>query len=678
MDEISSMKEKITNIFETNDKVLQVLQKCEAINNSDEAHGRRIHDLKDSLQRLRKRTQERHNEFQELEEMTRDLGPKLERAATIMRTYKDVVNRDGRRSEDLNIKVDRSESNLQPIVGSPLRRDKSLHGLAKSPGTAISSLTRPALKKKYEHAIEQPDHMQQKGQQPMDTMLQDKIDLTTAIKEMADRAKTELLKGEEEKLPRGDGPDTVLCLDTSGSMKGTAFWEMISLATQFVDGIRRIYHDKRIDVKENIAVSTFGKKPGVPIHLTNQYNKVTEVLTSLKPEGPSPLLEGIYMALAASKGNTTGKQYPPGMNGIIFGARIILISDGKVTPDQWRLNEDMTDLDDIEASNLVNSNITAASDLLRSYGNTLYLVPVGDYTEGPLQRIASLSGGEVIKNQDINRLINHALFHFVAALLVDEGRSIQQHVDLEGFFRSNIGIRTTNPGEQGFDQDMMDVLTLALKFNERRGKGHDFLNIKGNVIVFEEVNSYMLCIGTRVRRNPTRKWTEADHVGPGTIVNHVSDSEVLVLWDCGCLDVCRYVLGIHDVIAVNEKKILAAGKDVGVGCTVKRGRDWTFGDEDGGIGAVGVVCIVCYEERVLVRWPNKKLKIHRFGADGRFEVELMPGHRSTSSTSVLPPRMKDGYREDKPKETNTEMTDEDMKCLNLEVGASRYIEDQSD
>ncbi|XP_033749220.1 uncharacterized protein LOC117333912 [Pecten maximus] len=566
MDEISSMKEKITNIFETNGKVLQVLQKCEAINNSDEAHGRRIHDLKDSLQRLRKRTQERHNKFQELEEMTRDLGLKLERAATIMRTYKDVVNRDRRQSEDLDIKVDGRESDLQPIVGSsnsPLRRDKnmtksvnvtpkykeqmtlsepyishksidehrrkqmvtftddsdkhfadrqqssqiwkdglfssnenvedstshvlqsaaeipvnnsdlkqkltknaddyyenksemskrrnkqkanvnknencavgndvevvpsnitdgtkdedmmkqevSLHGLAKSPGTAISrSLTRPALKEKYEHAIEQPDHMQQKEQQPMDTMLQDKIDVTTAIKEMADRAKTELLKGEEEKLPRGDGPDTVLCLDTSGSMKGVAFREMISLATKFVDGIQRV--SQQTDIKENIAVSTFGKKPGVPIHLTNQYNKVTEVLRTLKPEGQSPMLEGIYMALAASKGNTAGRQNPTGINGIIFGARIILISDGKVTPDQWRLNEDMIDLDDIEATDLVNSNMIAAINLLRSYGNTLYLVPVGDYTEGPLQRIASLSGGEVIKNRELDRLIQHAQFHTI-------------------------------------------------------------------------------------------------------------------------------------------------------------------------------------------------------------------------------------------------------------------------
>jgi len=45
------------------------------------------------------------------------------------------------------------------------------------------------------------------------------------------------IPGALNKPPRGRGPDTVICLDTSGSMAGEPFRKMISIAQEIVEGL---------------------------------------------------------------------------------------------------------------------------------------------------------------------------------------------------------------------------------------------------------------------------------------------------------------------------------------------------------------------------------------------------------------------------------------------------------
>lgn len=474
--------------------------------------------------------------------------------------------------------------------------------------------------------------LQQDKPQSMVRNSKDSVEWNTLIKKLTDRVKTEILKGEAEKRSRWEGLNTVLCLDTSASMEGAAFEEMISVALRFVDGIQ--IASRRLEMKENIGVSTFGKNSSVLLHLTNEYDKVKEVLMSLKPEGPSPMLTGIYMALAACKGNAGSAT----LNGLHICGRIILISDGKGTPDQWRLSEDIVDNNDPKTKYLVNSNIVTAGKMAQSSGNAVYVVPVGDYLEGPLERVARLSGGEVIRSHELSRLIQYNELLYAAGEYTFEGLTNGQHNNMEAFLRYSLGITATAQREQNFDQKRMDVLTLALKLSDRMQKMITYKSEGGAVIIdYEEVNSYMPYLGSRVRLNHNLK--QSTHMKTGTVVNHYSDRKVEVQWDCGCNDYHRYVLGIHDVIVIDEERELPQGF-CAIGCKVKRGSHWMYGDDDGGVGSVGVIFLTDDKGYVGVRWPNNKnLKTYRYGAVGRFEVERIPRqHTSDVPVSILPPK----------------------------------------
>ncbi|OWF52702.1 uncharacterized protein LOC110447412 isoform X2 [Mizuhopecten yessoensis] len=509
---------------------------------------------------------------------------------------------------------------------------------------------------------EDPNIVQQIAQQEehvsMETLMKDNMETSAYIEDMAKRADVEKIKGSAAKLPRGVGPDTVLCLDTSGSMEGAAFQEMISLAIKFVDGIQQV--SLVLGIEENIGVSTFGKKPGVPLHLTNQYDKVKEVLLSLKAEGPSPMFDGIHMAIAACEGN--GRRVT--MRGIPVGSRIILMSDGKGTPDHWHLIGDTVDPNNGKAKLLVNNFMVCAGHLVKSHGNTVYSVPVGDYTEGTLERVARLSGGHIIQRHELGRLIQFAQHQSAAANYVCECRDLGEDVDREPFLRAMIGVESTSPGDSNFDHTKMDILTLALKFTKSPVLRKDLYGDKGDVM--EEVNTYMPCIGTRVRRGPNWHWGNQDCEGPGTVVGHDSDKMVWVEWDLGRnRNVYHYLPGLHDVTVVDEERVLVAGEDIGVGCKVKRGKDWTFGDQDGGEGTVGIVCRADPAKTVHIRWPNKTVKRYNFGANGRFDVELINQREpSVTSASILPPRRREGSIPDKDKDARKEMSIEDMNRLN--------------
>ncbi|XP_021345070.1 uncharacterized protein LOC110445037, partial [Mizuhopecten yessoensis] len=89
-------------------------------------------------------------------------------------------------------------------------------------------------------------------------------------------AETEKVIGSVSGLARGRGPDTVLCLDTSASMKGEPFQKMIEFAMDFVTGVEAL--TGLADIEENISVTTIGAVTKVWIHMTSDYSAVKATL----------------------------------------------------------------------------------------------------------------------------------------------------------------------------------------------------------------------------------------------------------------------------------------------------------------------------------------------------------------------------------------------------------------
>ena len=48
-----------------------------------------------------------------------------------------------------------------------------------------------------------------------------------------------------------------------------------------------------------------------------------------------------------------------------------------------------------------------------------------------------------------------------------------------------------------------------------------------------------------------------------------------------------------------------------------------WGEQDGGAGSIGTVLDIDLNDWAEVRWPNGKKEKYRYGADGKYELELV-------------------------------------------------------
>ncbi|XP_078690500.1 uncharacterized protein LOC144921432 isoform X2 [Branchiostoma floridae x Branchiostoma belcheri] len=118
--------------------------------------------------------------------------------------------------------------------------------------------------------------------------------------------------------------DTVLCLDTSGSMAGKGMLELRKAVRQFLTGVEQTA--TQTGLKENVAVVEFGGGVRIVQHLTNDYRCVQRAVDNLKPGGTTPMFEGLMEALKELVQNG-GVLVLPG--GIRMTPRVILMTDGK-------------------------------------------------------------------------------------------------------------------------------------------------------------------------------------------------------------------------------------------------------------------------------------------------------------------------------------------------------------
>lgn len=157
--------------------------------------------------------------------------------------------------------------------------------------------------------------------------------------------------------------------------------------------------------------------------------------------------------------------------------------------------------------------------------------------------------------------------------------------------------------------------------------------------------------GTIVTRGPDWKWGDQDG-GPGqygfVLPGNASTAWIYVCWCNGKKNSYRWdTKGKYDVKAVEAAGDIpwsvAARKLINPpipGNTVRRGPDWSWGDQDGGAGNLGtVIGGVTTAGAVRVKWwKNSHVNDYNWGSNDRIDLEIVsPSPPIPSDICILPP-----------------------------------------
>ncbi|XP_021368982.1 uncharacterized protein LOC110460427 isoform X3 [Mizuhopecten yessoensis] len=432
---------------------------------------------------------------------------------------------------------------------------------------------------------------------------------------------------------RGSGPDTILCLDTSESMSGENFRKMTIVANQIIDGIEELENDR--ELQGNVAVTTFGTQSCVALHLTNDYSQVRSVIDFLVAEGPSTLYRGLSMSIAACIGNYADVS----VNDVRLMARVIVLTDGKFS------NKDAED-EHFQFDPKNDIMVPSAANLMKFHGIVCYCVHVGASAESELlQILTKTTNGKILPDDNVDELVKMPTHLVVATNLIrqfpdlvdgendtseNEEATLQALMDLESSTGEAFNRDFSESEKESIIALAMNISKLPLtKVSEQ------------NEYLVQELELELPPVGTRVRRGPD--WDPADandSNGPGTVVCHNNNA---VLWDCGiiplpyhCYDPCQVLSTDNDERAVRDDGWIQ------VGCKVERGPDWIDGDDDGGRGSCGVVCLCSRKGTLTVRWPSRKIGKYRYGdevilLDTSEEQAQAAGYYSSISTIEFEP-----------------------------------------
>ncbi|XP_035670761.1 uncharacterized protein LOC118412159 [Branchiostoma floridae] len=118
--------------------------------------------------------------------------------------------------------------------------------------------------------------------------------------------------------------DTVLCLDTSGSMSGAGMTSLRRAVRQFLQGVQETASETGL--RENVAVVEFGKRVRIVQSLTNEYWRVQAAVDGLEADGSTPMFEGLIEALKEMLQNGGVISLAGGR--IKMTPRVILMTDG--------------------------------------------------------------------------------------------------------------------------------------------------------------------------------------------------------------------------------------------------------------------------------------------------------------------------------------------------------------
>ncbi|XP_046572291.1 uncharacterized protein LOC124280410 isoform X2 [Haliotis rubra] len=437
------------------------------------------------------------------------------------------------------------------------------------------------------------------------------------VKRLADSIALAL---QEEGRPpsRSNGPDTILCLDVSDSIGQNGQEQLKEAANVFIDGIEDVA--EQFGLEENIGVVAMGGRSTVVQELTNDFGMVREAIDNLKFGGRSPLFEALLVCAAAVKGRggilSIGDEHK-------IRPRIIFITDGLATSyaswtgsDGWSSDhETKVKLIQLVQQFLPKNNSSAP--------HPIAWVPVGKADRGFLKSLAKLGHGEVVERDNIAKLSrNYRIQGSIGKILICV-KTGSESSSIETLAEALLG--DMDPEEKSA---IVEAVKRKLDHTHTGGDDDDDDddNMEPNDFKrFREKNA-LLALGTRVSRGPDWKWGDQDSGGPGTVINHArEDNLVWVCWDFNST-CCRYRYGYennYDLLVTDTARYLCDDELIEIGNKVQRGRDWAYGNQDGGPGNHGVVIRKSPEGKVKVRWfAQDTICTYNYGCDGRFDLEI--------------------------------------------------------
>ncbi|XP_062603142.1 uncharacterized protein LOC134264902 [Saccostrea cucullata] len=464
------------------------------------------------------------------------------------------------------------------------------------------------------------------------------------------QAKVDSVKQKALRYQKGRGSCVLFILDFSESMRGEPLRQM----KRGVGAILEEFDDQP-DLDENVSVIVFGQETKFLHYYSNQYSTIKQSIEEVECGGPSPLTAAFLLALG---GLYEGAAHTSRIGDFHLNPRVVLFTDGK-----------LTDFKNLEATEnemdlMPNEHILAPlSAITQKIGrdHPIFCFPVGENPNYPLLlTISGVSqGGKVLEIHEAKCFGRYTL-HYKSADLISKVTN-KNDIEREALrsVADNVLFRHT------YDEDDLDTIYEIIQNKEGIMETQQRVEDDDDHW-YKEKYSTIPRLGTRVRRGPHWSYRNQDSEGIGTLVGHGDKvGIVLVEWDNGCRGVYKYGIGnTYDIVVCEEPRIPKEGF-VAVGCLVKRGPDWKWGDQDGGEEAIGTCYRVMDNATVYVRWPCGRMSNYRFGYDGKYDIELC----DPLSQKVMKAVREQWRASKKPDSEN------DYRCTSNDLKGSSEIQD---
>ncbi|XP_071167685.1 uncharacterized protein [Mytilus edulis] len=416
------------------------------------------------------------------------------------------------------------------------------------------------------------------------------------------------------------GHKYILLLDTSESMQGEKFETMIKTATNFIDGLHQI--SIRYGIRDNVGLAHFGKDTELIIHPLADYDGIKKEIAKLRPGGPSPLAAGLLMALSGITHCA-----PTTIANHDFLPNIIVITDGMPTRIEAPVEDEKDKIGALSVSSLLtvlnlarDAEIDKTVSIIALRGIKIFCVPIGGANTDIMSKVVKNTFGKLIPPDQIQRLAQNTQILIHAAEIANK---LETNTE---FSKTSVktAVRSASLQELDAYDDITDNVILLLDpVTQYHGR-------------FKQPKCQAVQLGTRVRRGPNWQWKNQDSNMAGTVIGEDNDGRIWVEWDNGHKNVYHYDESIktYDIKPVNEPRRLVDDL-IAVGCKVKRGKDWKYGEQDGGKGSRGTILRVEPNGKVVVHWDRGRLGIYKFACDDLFEVAVSEDGRTISSPDLI-------------------------------------------
>nr|XP_022329659.1 uncharacterized protein LOC111128367 [Crassostrea virginica] len=401
----------------------------------------------------------------------------------------------------------------------------------------------------------------------------------------------------KRKHKHGTGICSVFILDTSESMAGEGLRQMKQAFHEILEEYTFL------DKSDNVAVIGCGEDVKFLHYFSCNYLSIKNCVENIQCKGPSPLEAGVILShscLNLGGGHTVNM--PP----LQIRARAVVISDGNPT-EITSSTESAETSPESETFKKLLSEIQGQGEL-----TPFTFIPVGKRPNYRILGALALAskGGRLIGWQDARQYARLSLNFQVAGSLLRRYQDTTITEDLVRNAYQRYG--------RGSEEDINQVCEIL---NEKEA----YDSVTEAESVFKERYPTMPCVGTRVRRGQDWIYENQDGYGPGTVVGHSQNAGwINVEWDNEKRYSYRYgregIGEFYDVQICNEPRLIPENVNIAVGCLVRKGPDWKWGDQNGDEESIGTVYHVKNRNEVYVRWPNGNKSNYRFGYNDKYDV----------------------------------------------------------